>query len=223
LRRYFITLVIMAVLVGSLFRAADQTGVRLMKMYGTFGIFLFGVVGTMALTRWQSQSGLKETEQALKSLEPDAVLTDWARQGGDRPDYLIIGPGGAVAVCVDQSPRPLGKRRAAASVDRGRVRAAASSRWLEGRLAHAATWLVEPAASLTRQVPVSSVLVLTRRHATPEESAEGVAVVNPDQLAGHVRSLWARELLDSSARVQLTRALRRPEDWQGSQTAPLNV
>jgi len=53
-RRYVITLMFLALVIGSLFRAADQTGIRLMKMFGVMGIFLFGVVGTMALTRLQS-------------------------------------------------------------------------------------------------------------------------------------------------------------------------
>lgn len=196
MRRYVIVLAIVAVLVGSLFRAADETGVRLMKMFATLGIFLFGVVGSMAITRLQSRAGLKELEGALKSLEPDGLITDWAHQGGGKPDYLVVGPGGLVAVCLDETPQSTWARLAAGKVARGRERVLSAARWVREQLTDA-------------ELPVETVLVLTRRKALADYAADGVAVLNVENLSGHIRARWDRELLTEQARIKLTRHLRQ--------------
>jgi hypothetical protein len=194
MRRYIVTLAVMALLIGALFRGADETGVRLLKMFGTIGIFLFGVVGTLALNRWQSGTGRRETEAALKSLEPDWLITDWADEGGARPDYVLVGPAGVVAICLDDTPQSAWARTAAARLGRARERAARAAEWVRGHLAG--------------DLPVMPLVVLTRREAAPTDSADGVTVLNPDRLAAHVRSLSDRTLLDLPARVRLTRTLR---------------
>lgn len=197
MRRYVIVLAVMALLIGSLFRASEQTGVRLMNMFATLGIFMFGVVGTMALTRWQSREGLKVVEAAVKSLEPGWIITDWALQGGGRPDYLLVGPGGLVAICLDETPQSAWKGRARNNVARARQRAEAAARWLRERLPG------EPA-----DLPVAAAVVLTRRRAEAEYSADGVTVMNSDALREHVQSLWQENVLDERTRFQLTRSLR---------------
>lgn len=198
MRRYLIVLVLMAILIGSLFRASEQTGVRLMNMFATIGIFLFGVVGTLALSRWQTSSGLKEVQAALKSLEPEWVITDWVQQGGGRPDYLLVGPAGVVCVCIDETPQSTWGRFARKRVARGCGRTEAAAVWLRGRLQGTA----EP------ELPVSAVLVLTRRRTEPEYNAGTTAVLNADQLAEHVRTLSGPVLLDEGSRFKLTRSLR---------------
>lgn len=195
MRRYVIVLIFMAILIGSLFRASEQTGIRLMNMFATIGIFLFGVVGTLALNRWQSSTGLKEVQAALKSLEPDWVITDWAHQGGGRPDYLLVGPGGIVSVCLDETPQSTWARFARKRLERSRERAEASVRWLRDRRPE-------------EEPPVSAVLVLTRRKAEADNAAATVAVVNAEHLAEQIRSLGSRELLDERARIALTRTFR---------------
>ncbi|HWI61676.1 MAG TPA: hypothetical protein VNT75_07565 [Symbiobacteriaceae bacterium] len=195
MRRYVIVLIVMAILIGSLFRASEQTGVRLMNMFATIGIFLFGVVGTMALSRWQSSAGLKEVQAALKSLEPGWVITDWAHQGGGRPDYLLVGPGGIVSVCLDETPQSTWARFARKRLERSRDRAEATVRWLQERRPEGET-------------PVSAVLVLTRRRADADSAAGAVPVLNAEQLAEHIRSLGSQELLDERARIALTRTFR---------------
>ncbi len=199
MRRYVITLLAIAFLVGTLFKAADDTGVRLMKMFGTLGIFLFGVVGTMALTRWQSQSGLKETQEALKQVEPEGfIITDWAQQGAGKPDYVLVGPGGVVAVCLEETPGSTRAKKAAVNVAKGRERAQTAVRWVRDRLNTAG-----------QDLPVSAFLVMTRRKAEETYSAENVAVINPDRLGEHLRSQVSQPLLDEPARIKLTRILRQ--------------
>ena len=197
MRRYVIVLVFMAILIGSLFRASADTGVRLMNMFATIGIFLFGVVGTLALTRWQSQNGVKDVQAALKALEPEWVITDWAGQGGGRPDYLLVGPGGIVCVCVDETPQSTWARFARKRIARGRERVLGAERWVRDRLGSAET------------LPVATVLLLTRRRAEAEYTANGVTVLNPPALTDYVRSMGGAEpLLDQRERFDLTRKLR---------------
>lgn len=209
MRGYLITLAILAVLVGSLWQATEKTGYRRMNEYAAYGIFLFGVVGTLAINRWQSRNGVKETEAALKSLEPDAIITDWAFQGGGKPDYLVVGPGGLVAICVEDVAQTTRSGRASGKISKSRERVQSAVRWLRDRLNDAAPELKAPLGDLVQEVPVAAVLVLTRHQAEEEHNANGVAVVNADQLASHIRRLWERDLLDQPTRVRLTRIFRQ--------------
>ncbi|MDF2627992.1 MAG: hypothetical protein K0R39_1823 [Symbiobacteriaceae bacterium] len=184
----------MALLIGSLFRASADTGARIMNMFATIGIFLFGVVGTLALTRWQSNNGVKDVHAALKALEPEWVITDWAAQGGGKPDYLLVGPGGIVCVCVDETPQSTWATFARKRIARGRERVQAAERWVQGRL--------------TESLPVSSVLLLTRRRAQEEYTADGVTVLNPPTLGELVAPMGAKLILDQRERFDLTRKLR---------------
>lgn len=196
MRRYVITLAIIAFLVGTLFRATAETGVRLMNMFATLGILMFGLIGSMALSRWQSRQGLKEIETALKALEPDWLITDWALRGGGRPDYVLAGPGGVVAICLDEVAGSAFAWRARGQVAKARERAQAAAGWVRERLSPHG----DP-------VPVEPLVVLTRRKTNEEYSAESIPVYNPEQVAEHIRSLG--EHLDEPARNKLTRLLRQ--------------
>jgi hypothetical protein len=207
MRRYIITMLVMALLIGSLFRAAEDTGVRLMKMFGTIGVLLFGVVGTLAITRWQSRQGLKEIESALKSLEPEFLITDWSYQGEGKPDYLLVGPFGLVAVTLDDTPQSTRKKSAEQKVARARERAVAAGRWVQKQLAELSSRGKDLPEGL-QDLPVVPLLVLTRRRAEPSDSAEDVTVLNAEGLARHIRSLSDEDRLDSPARIKLTRMLR---------------
>lgn len=208
MRRYIVTLALMAILVGSLFKASQQTGVRLMNMFATLGIFLFGVVGTMALTRYQSREGLKEIEAALKSLEPQWLITDWLRRGGGYPDYLLVGPGGLVAVCVEETPQSAFRGTVARNLKRARERASASMQWVRERLGGVGPALEVSGGMSAPDLPIATVVVMNRRKAEPGFSTEGIPVLNSEDLARYVRRLWEEDPLDERARVTLTRALR---------------
>lgn len=209
MRRYLIALVVISLLAGSFFRAAQQSGSKIMNMFGVLTVFLLGVLGSMAVTRWQSRTGLKETEAALKSLEPECLLTDWLGRGGGRPDYLVVGPGGLAAVCVDETPGNWGARRAAPAVGKARERVRSTIEWVRDRLGEAAPAVQGPLGESVHDLAAKPIVVLTRRKALADYSAEGVTVVNADQLAAAVRAEWGQVLLDDKDRVQLTRLLRR--------------
>ncbi|MBP2018358.1 hypothetical protein J2Z79_001766 [Symbiobacterium terraclitae] len=199
MRGYLIGLLVIAFLVGSLFRATEVTGMRIWNMFATFGIFLFGVVGSLALSRLQQRSGLRSVQEAIKALEPDWVITDWSGQPGGRPDYLLVGPGGLLAICVEHSPRALLGSRTRVRVASAAERARLAADWVREALA------VLPAAA---DLPVVPVLLLARMRALPEYQAEGLPVLNPEGLAEYVGSLAPAPTASRPLCYRVTRCLR---------------
>lgn len=199
MRGYLIALLVIAFLVGSLFQATEQTGMRIWNMFATMGIFLFGVVGSLALVRIQLRSGNRSVQEALKALEPDWVITDWADVPGEQPDYLLAGPGGLVAVCVDHTAGSAMSRRARSLIERSRRRARRSAAWVTAEVASLSE------AADTRVLPV---VLLTRRRALPEYNEEGVLVLNPEQLGPELLARTDGTSLERRLRLRITRRLR---------------
>lgn len=203
MRWYLVTMLAIAFLVGILFRATEVTGMRIWNMFGTMGIFFFGLVGSLALSRLQQRSGNKQVEAALKALEPDWVITDWQGKSGGMPDYLLVGPTGILSICVDQTPQSSFGWLARPAIQRGRRRAEAAASWVRTRLGDQS------------DTPVLPLLLLARRKAVEEYTADGVVALNPDQLATYLRSSGQPVLLESPARIRLTRLLREHSQGNG--------
>lgn len=204
MRRYFIALAIIALAVGVLWRGADDTQIRLLKMAATIGILLFGLVGGIALARWQSDKGRKEVEQALIALGMDWIITDWSGSGPrlGLPEYLVVGPGGIACLTISEIPRGSGPRHE----DRLRSachRARAATTWTAAAIQNGD--LTETGHITWSPVPV---LVLTRRQAVPSHSADGVTVVNPDQVQSELLGRLAGSHLSEQDRIRITRRVR---------------
>jgi hypothetical protein len=202
-RAYLIALAVIALLIGSLFQAAEATGVRVMRMFGTMGIAFFGIVATMMIVRWQSRTGLGDVERAIKSLEPEGLITDWAFQGRGRPDYLVVAPAGIIAICLDETAQAVREKKAVHRIGKGRERVKESVRWLRDRMGTGLTL-----GDGVTELKVGAYLVLLRRKARPEDSADDVAVVNPEELAERLAGFRAPAALDQQARIKLTRHFR---------------
>jgi hypothetical protein len=166
-------------------------------MFATMGIFLFGLVGSLALARLQRRSGQQIVETAIKALEPEWVITDWAGAGGEKPDYLLVGPTGIAAICVDETAGSTFEWRARQLVGRSCRRAERSAEWVRSQLRR---W--------SGDAPVFPLVLLSRRKAQPDYSEGQVVVLNPDQLADHLRSGGQPALFDQPARFRLTRLIR---------------
>lgn len=204
MRRYVVVLVILALATGGLYQAAEATGSGLLTMFATLGLFLIGAVGTLALNRHQAESGVREVQQALKSLEPECFITDWTSDPGERPDYLVVGPAGLHAVCVDDIPQTAKATKALLRIAQSRDRTVAASSWVRRRLIQAADSIEG-----LEGIPVSGVLVLSRRRADEADSTADVAVLNPDALRLHVADQERPELLSKPLRIKLTRYFRQ--------------
>src|SRR5690606_30844877 len=92
-----IPLLVVAFLVGSLFRLANEFGVGLFRMFGTFGIAVMGVLATRLVTGWQLEGAFQELTGQLKGLPPG-----WRVEGarGDEKQWqgYLVGPGKTLAV-----------------------------------------------------------------------------------------------------------------------------
>ncbi|MCG0238253.1 MAG: hypothetical protein L6E13_03005 [Firmicutes bacterium] len=207
--RYWIVMAILALAVGGLFQAVARYQIPLLKMAGMIGLLLMGVVGSLAVSRQQTDRGRRRVEAALKALEPDFIITDWAEGRGPAaaPEYLVVGPGGLAAVVLDPMPQSTWRRRVPKRLAAARDRARAAAEWVvaTGR-----------AAGVTVPPPLP-VVVLTRRLVEPgEEEQGGVLVLNPEHLGDRLRQLGSPERLDAQERVRITRRLRQAADRQAA-------
>lgn len=198
--RYWVAIGLVALAVGGLFRAAAQTHRPLLEMAGTIGVLLLGVLGTVAIAQQQIRSGRERLEEALQSLGEGVILTDWAdgRGPAQAPDYLLVAPGGVVAVVADAMPNTVRGRKAAARMARVRERAQAAAAWVAAQAGE----LLPPG------VAVQPLVVLTRRQVQPEDAGDP-PVVNPEDLASHLAGLQFPGPLDREACIRITRHLRR--------------
>jgi hypothetical protein len=195
MKRYWIVAGVLAVVSGALFRGAAVTGNPFFEMGATIGLVLVGATAIGGVVRWQSSQGHKEVESALLSLGDSFIITDWASAKGPVPEYLLVAPAGIVCVLTDDMADGLPDTRA-----QQRLAAAAQ------RCRTAVQWVQEH-AGLEPDIPVQSVLVLTRRKAD-NVAAEGISVLNPEHLAGHLKRYETPVRLDRAAQIKLTRKLR---------------
>lgn len=207
MRRYLMTLGLMAVLIGALWKGGEVTGIRQFREFASVGALFFAFFGSLAAGRYQANAGKKSLEEALKALEPEALLTDWSTERDDRPDYLVVGPGGLVAVVVDDVAQTAFKARAGNKVIAARFKAEDAVRWLRDRLS--ADAVAAQGALDGAPLAVTPVVILTRRRALPEYSGDGVKVLNTEELASFIRSTWTEEVLDQPRRRRLTRLFRQ--------------
>ncbi len=198
MRRHIITLVVLALITGGLYQAAERTGSGLLTMASTIGLFLIGGFGVLALNQWQLDSGVREVEQALKSLEPDCLITDWSGNPGSRPDYLVVGPGGVAAICVDPVPHTASATKATVRIALARQRTDTAAKWVSTQLGETFPGTL-----------VKAILVLSRRRADEAYSTSEVLVVNSEHLGDIIRAMDQTNSQSQPKRIQITRLVRQ--------------
>lgn len=200
--RYWVTLGVLALAVGALWRAAFQFHIPLLEMAGTIGVFLLGLILSLALTRQQTLTGRKATENVLTALGPLFVVTDWAEGYGPAgaPDYVVASPAGIVCITLDTMSNAVKGRKLEARLARARERARQARQWVQERL---------PGAAPEAAAPLQAVLLLTRKMVAGGESQEDVPVLNPQHLQELFAQLIAPERLTGEQRIEITRQLRK--------------
>lgn len=64
----WIVIMVLALVVGILFRFGDSTGIGLFRMFGTMAIGIIGIYTVLTFTRWQGDSAVHELKERLHAL-----------------------------------------------------------------------------------------------------------------------------------------------------------
>lgn len=175
--RRFVPVLILAFVVGSLFRLGNDLGVPALRMFGTQGIVVIGLLLAWNLKRLQTEDGLRRLDESLKAL-PQGVKVRSVESAGKMPLWLLEGKGRRVLLGGSNIAQSMGARRAWRALERHaeHMLNAAQSRGL-----------------LQGASEVTAALVLLRRRAGGRSKIEvksfsqPVLLVNPegiDQLLG---------------------------------------
>lgn len=73
--RRFIPVLILAFVVGSLFRLGDVLGIAVLRMFGTQGIVVIGLMVAYNLKKLQTEEGLRRLDAHLKELPEDVKVS----------------------------------------------------------------------------------------------------------------------------------------------------
>lgn len=168
-----IPLLVVAFIVGSLFRMANEFGVGLFRMFGTFGIAVMGALATQIVTAWQVEGAVRELHELLKKL-PEGWKVTGARGDSRRWRGYIVGPGRVLAVVTT----PVANYARGRGLSRALERAAAEARAL--------------ADARSQGQPATPCVLLLRRRADEEArlKAAGALVLDLEGLAKEVGRAW---------------------------------
>lgn len=70
----FLPVLILAFIVGALFRLGDQFGIAVLRMFATQGIVVIGFLGAATLKRLQVEEGLRQLEEGFQNLPKDTKV-----------------------------------------------------------------------------------------------------------------------------------------------------
>jgi len=186
---------LLAFVSGSLFRAYALSGLPILRMFGTMGIALAGIVGAMSLTQVQVETARAEARRQLQALGPRFRLVP--APGG----YAAVGPAGLTYCRFDAMPN-YGRQ---AAVRRRMARSEAAALTVADELRARLSAVGEG------DVPLQTALVLLRRRAeaaqTQTSSGSAVLYLNPDSLRQTLDQTHQPELLDAQRRQRLAHLL----------------
>lgn len=168
--RRFVPVLVLAFVVGSLFRLGNVLGMPVLRMFGTQGIVVIGLMLAWNIKRLQIEDGLRRLDESLKSL-PSRVKVQPLTGAGKMPLWLVESEGRRILLGGSDIAQSMGKRRARSALER-----------------HAAS-LLKAAEShgLTRDGrELTPALVLLRRRASESDQIRAgsfprpVVLVNPE-------------------------------------------
>jgi len=116
LRRFFPVLVL-AFVVGSLFRLGNVLGMPVLRMFGTQGIVVIGLILAWNIKRLQIEDGLRRLDENLKSL-PRKVKVRPLSAAGKMPLWLLESDGRRILLGGSDIAQSMGKRRARLALER---------------------------------------------------------------------------------------------------------
>ncbi|MFO7319567.1 MAG: hypothetical protein LOD85_07975 [Clostridia bacterium] len=109
--RRWVPVLVLAFVVGALFRLGNELGVAVLRMFGTQGIVIIGILVAVNLKRLQAEDGLRRLEEQLQAL-PDRVRVQAVRGPGRPPLWLVEADGRRVLVGTSDLANSVGAGRA---------------------------------------------------------------------------------------------------------------
>lgn len=180
--RQLAPLLIVAFIVGGLFRLYNISGVALYRMFGTIGIVVLGFLGTRIVQSWQlhdASAGMQDVLKALpagwQALERGAPIGVLGWQG------YLVGPNHTLAVTTLTTANYVKGGRLQRMLDRGTIRAEA---------------LAEVAPKDRVVFPLVPCVVLLRRRAdeeTQQNVRDDLIIVDVDGLSAYLTELPVRD------------------------------
>lgn len=115
--RRFVPVLILAFVVGSLFRLGDELGIPVLRMFGTQGIVVIGLIVAYNLKKLQTEEGLRRLDAHIKEL-PSDVTVRTLPPVGKLPLWLIEGKDQKVIVGSSDIANSVRGRRALRALTR---------------------------------------------------------------------------------------------------------
>lgn len=176
--RRFLPVLILAFVVGSLFRLGDTLGIPVLRMFATQGIVIIGLITAYNLKKLQTEDGLRRLDECLKELPGDVKVSPLAPVGR-LPLWLVETDGRRILLGSSDVANSLRGRRAIWALKRHgqRLLAAAERHGLlqDSRELTAALVLLRKGAGERRQIEI-------------ESFGRPVVLVNPEGIETLVRA-----------------------------------
>lgn len=168
--RRWIPVLALAFVVGALFRLGNELGIAVLRMFGTQGIVVIGILVAWNIKRLQVEDGLRRLELALKSLPGDVRVRPLGKEGAPSL-WLLEGRGRRILLGTSDVANSVRARRAQRLLVRDAARVVEQAR----------------AAGAAADDEHEVALVLLRRSANGggppvEVSGRQVVLVNPEKL-----------------------------------------
>lgn len=178
---------LLAFVIGTLFRLADQTGVALLRMAGTISMVLAGLAGTQGIRAMYEADGRQQVREAL-ARHAAGIVVQGVRQRGLRADFVWVGPRGVTLLYLVHSTP--GRKALPAALVRWRRQAEQQLGLLQhdlgkwGRLRALGNSGQQPPEQQAPEgeVPVRAWVVTTRLQLPPETAEHQIPAVDPDGL-----------------------------------------
>lgn len=176
--RRFLPVLVLAFVVGSLFRLGNELGIPVLRMFGTQGIVIIGLIAAYNLKKLQTEDGLRRLDQHLKGLPADVKVSSLPPVGR-LPLWLLEREGRRILVGGSDVANSVRGRRAARALKRhGQQLLAAAER----------LGLLQNPRELTAALVLLRKGVGERKEIEIESYGRPVVLVNPEGVETLVRA-----------------------------------
>lgn len=172
---------LLAITVGGLFRAADDTGVALFRMFGTLGLIPVMLAATQGMRHLFAIQGRQVVWRAIEADRRALMVLDGAALGPGlpRPQFVVVGPTGVLALMIDAYEPAMTKQGRRFQQDRAIRTAAQLDEGLRRALA----------GQVPEAVPMRAAVLTLRRRPPVLKEAQNYLLLESSELSGQLAAL----------------------------------